>query len=90
MWDSEKGTVLNVEDDGVGIPPDLIPKIFDPLFTTKSRGMGLGLVVARRMVEAQGGSLDLNSNSGKGTIAVIRMPYLPDAVSITGNGIPRP
>ncbi len=87
---SEKGMVLNVEDDGVGIPPDLIPKIFDPLFTTKSRGMGLGLVVARRMVEAQGGSLDLNSNSGKGTIAVIRMPHLPDEVSITGNGIPSP
>ncbi len=87
---SEKGMVLNVEDDGVGIPPDLIPKIFDPLFTTKSRGMGLGLVVARRMVEAQGGSLDLNSNAGKGTIAVIRMPHLPDAVSITGNCIPSP
>lgn len=86
-FSSEKGMVLNVEDDGVGIPSDLIPKIFNPLFTTKPKGMGLGLVVARRMVEAQGGSLDLNSNAGKGTIAVIRMPHLPDALLFTGNGI---
>ena len=87
---SEKGVVLNVEDEGVGIPPDLISKIFNPLFTTKSKGMGLGLVVARRMVEAQGGSLDLNSNAGKGTIAVIRMPHLSDAHSITVNCISSP
>lgn len=71
---SEEGTILNIRDTGEGIPPELISKIFNPLFTTKSKGMGLGLVVGKRLTETQGGSLEISSVIGKGTVAVIRMP----------------
>lgn len=71
---SKEDTTLNITDTGEGIHPDHISKIFDPLFTTKSKGMGMGLVVSKRLVESQGGSLNISSVVGKGTIVEIRMP----------------
>ncbi|VVB72970.1 Methanogenesis regulatory histidine kinase FilI [uncultured archaeon] len=71
---SEEGTVLKIKDTGTGIPPELISKVFTPLFTTKSRGIGMGLVIVKRLVEAQGGSINMESVMGKGTVAIIRMP----------------
>jgi len=71
---SEGNAILNIRDTGAGISPELVPKIFDPLFTTKSRSMGMGLFVAKRLVEAQGGRLNINSVMGKGTVAIVRMP----------------
>ena len=71
---SEEGTALCIRDTGDGIPPEILPKIFNPLFTTKSKGMGLGLVVSKRLTEAQGGSLEISSVIGEGTVAVIQMP----------------
>ena len=47
--------VVSVEDDGPGVPPELVPKIFDPYFSTKSTGTGLGLAIARKAVEEHGG-----------------------------------
>jgi nitrogen fixation/metabolism regulation signal transduction histidine kinase len=49
--------VVSVEDSGPGVPPDLIPKIFDPYFSTKSSGTGLGLAIARKAVEEHGGTV---------------------------------
>ncbi len=51
---------LHVEDDGPGVPPGLRSKIFEPLFTTRARGIGLGLAVSRSLAEANGGALELD------------------------------
>src|SRR6185369_5948661 len=49
--------VISIEDDGPGVPPELLPKIFDPYFSTKSSGTGLGLAIARKAIEEHGGSV---------------------------------
>jgi signal transduction histidine kinase len=49
--------VISVEDDGPGVPPEVLPKIFDPYFSTKSTGTGLGLAIARKAIEDHGGSI---------------------------------
>jgi signal transduction histidine kinase len=49
--------VVSVEDNGPGVPPEVLPRIFDPYFSTKSAGTGLGLAIARKAVEEHGGSV---------------------------------
>jgi signal transduction histidine kinase len=66
--------VITVEDTGVGIPEEVRPKLFTPLFTTKARGQGFGLAVIKRMTEALGGSVTFESEVGKGTKFVVRFP----------------
>jgi len=61
-------------DTGVGIPSDVLPKLWKPLFTTKARGMGFGLAICKRLVEAHDGSITLESSIGKGTIVRIILP----------------
>jgi len=57
--------VVSVEDNGPGVPPELLPRIFDPYFSTKSAGTGLGLAIARKAIEEHGGSLHAeNLNPG--------------------------
>jgi len=63
-----------VRDTGAGIAPEIIGRIFDPFFTTKAQGQGLGLPVCRRLVEAQGGSIDVISQVGVGTTFTFRIP----------------
>ncbi len=63
-----------VEDTGMGIPDEIMPKIFTPLFTTKSKGQGFGLAVCKRVIEAQGGSINFESKVGKGTKFTITLP----------------
>lgn len=65
---------ITVSDDGVGIPVDLQEQVFDPLFSTRSDGTGLGLTVARRIAEAHGGSIELESQPGTGTRVTVRLP----------------
>jgi two-component system, chemotaxis family, CheB/CheR fusion protein len=65
---------IDVGDTGVGIPEEVKPKLFIPLFTTKSRGQGFGLAVCKRVIEAQGGTIDFISQEGKGTTFTIRLP----------------
>ena len=55
-----------VEDTGVGIPKDVSPKLFTPLFTTKAKGQGFGLAVVKRMTEALGGTVTFESEVGRG------------------------
>ena len=61
-------------DTGSGIPKEIIEKIWTPLFTTKAKGMGLGLAICKRMVEAHGGSVFAKSKVGKGTTFTIKIP----------------
>ena len=63
-----------VADTGEGIPPENIRKLFQPLFTTKARGIGLGLVVSRNLVEANGGTIKVESKLGEGTAFVVTLP----------------
>jgi len=63
-------------DTGPGIPPENLARIFDPLFTTKAKGIGLGLVVSKRFAERQGGRLEVESVPGEGAMFTV---YLPQA-----------
>jgi signal transduction histidine kinase len=65
---------ISVADTGVGIPDDVKPKLFTPLFTTKSRGQGFGLAVCKRVLEAQGGTISFESQIGKGTKFTVELP----------------
>jgi signal transduction histidine kinase len=63
-----------VRDNGPGIDPQIQDKIFTPFFTSKQTGTGLGLAIVRKLVEAHGGSIDLNSGPGEGTEFVLVFP----------------
>ena len=62
------------QDDGPGIPPELMVKIFDPFFTTKEKGTGLGLSVVYGIVDRHKGHVSVDSDPGKGTRFTIRLP----------------
>ncbi|MGB7555334.1 MAG: ATP-binding protein [Candidatus Korobacteraceae bacterium] len=70
----EDDVLITVADEGKGIPPQNLPNIFRPFFTTKGHGTGLGLSLARRMVEAHGGHIDVTSVVGKGTQFRVELP----------------
>ena len=59
--------IIEIEDNGKGIPPQEINKIFDPFYTTKEEGTGLGLSLARQIINAHGGDIDIESEVNKGT-----------------------
>jgi two-component system sensor kinase FixL len=64
-------------DTGPGIPADIRDKIFTPFFTTKIRGTGLGLPTAKRLVEAQGGTIAIDCPTSGGTTVIVQLPVLP-------------
>ncbi len=71
----EGGSVrVEIRDTGGGIPVDVLPRIFDPYFTTKGRGTGLGLAIVQQIVESHGGSVRIESSPGEGTKVTLRFP----------------
>ena len=64
---------LAIEDTGAGIPADILPKVFEPLFSTKSFGTGLGLPMVKQIIEQHGGSIAIASEAGKGTRVTVRL-----------------
>ena len=66
--------LVEISDTGVGIPPELMDKIFTPYFTTKSRGTGLGLALANQIARVHGGKLEIQSLPGKGTTVRVYLP----------------
>jgi signal transduction histidine kinase len=72
--DADGAHVIEIKDTGSGIPQENLQRIFDPLFTTKTKGQGLGLAVCRRLVEAQGGSITVESKLGEGTTFTVKLP----------------
>ena len=76
--------VIQVRDNGPGIPLDIRNQVFEPFFTTKARGGGLGLPIARRTAELHGGSLTLKCPEGGGTVVTMKLPLRPVASENTG------
>ena len=76
MSTSQEGRMclIIISDTGVGIPEEIRSRIFEPNFSTKSEGMGIGLAIARRVVEDHGGIITCQSEQGKGTTFEIRLP----------------
>ena len=75
--DGRHGTAYSaVIDTGVGIPPDLRDKIFQPNFSTKTSGAGLGLAIARKTLEELNGEIDFETREGVGTTFWIRLPLV--------------
>ena len=68
---------ITFTDSGVGISADILAKIFSPLTTTKAKGMGLGLAICKRIVDAHGGKIAVESTVGKGTTFAITLPIKP-------------
>jgi PAS domain S-box-containing protein len=76
-WDEpNRKVVLQVQDEGVGIPPENLPHITDPFFSTRhdSGGVGLGLAISSRIIKEQGGTLNFSSEPGIGTKAEVLLP----------------
>jgi two-component system, NtrC family, nitrogen regulation sensor histidine kinase NtrY len=65
---------ITVADDGSGIPAELLPRIFEPRFSTTTSGSGLGLAIVRRLVEGWGGRVEVESEVGRGTTVVVALP----------------
>ncbi len=71
----EEGTVVvTIWDDGRGMTPDRLERVFEPLFTTRPGGTGLGLTIALRIATAHGGSIRLASEPDRGTTVEVRLP----------------
>jgi two-component system, sporulation sensor kinase E len=68
---------ITFSDTGMGMTKETLEKLWAPLFTTKAKGMGLGLAICKRIVEAHGGSISVESVVGKGTTFAITIPIKP-------------
>jgi signal transduction histidine kinase len=66
--------VIDVADNGPGVPPELSDRIYDPFFTTKVKGTGLGLGIVRKIVDAHDGRIDLHSSPDTGTRFRVTLP----------------
>ncbi|HWC76647.1 MAG TPA: ATP-binding protein, partial [Blastocatellia bacterium] len=69
---------VNVRDTGVGISEEAIGKIFEPYFSTKQSGFGLGLAVTKKIVEEHNGSIEVTSEIDHGTTFTVRIPAAED------------
>jgi PAS domain S-box-containing protein len=73
----KKGEVhISIKDNGTGITPHDMPKLFTPLFTTKVHGIGLGLATSKKLAEANGGRIEVSSKPGEGSIFTLALPAL--------------
>lgn len=75
---------LRVEDEGPGIPPDKIPRIFEPFYSEKPRGVGLGLSICHRIVTAHNGTIHIGARHGGGAAFVLRFPSAREAGNAAG------
>jgi len=87
---------LSVKDTGVGIPKEIIRKVFDPFFSTKSMGQGLGLATSYSIIKRHGGCIDIESEPGRGSKFTVYLPAIIESPTVlsedvamihTGNGL---
>jgi signal transduction histidine kinase len=77
---------VTFQDTGGGIPPENMSKVFDPYFTTKETGSGLGLLIVRRIVREHGGEIDIVNNQGRGLELTIRLPLRDRRIRMLSEG----
>ena len=70
--------LITIKDNGIGIKEETLPKIFEPYFTTKRHGTGLGLTNVARIIEAHNGNINIESEYGKGTKVIIKLPLMQE------------
>jgi signal transduction histidine kinase len=74
LKDAMRGVAITVRDTGSGIAPEDLPKVFEPFFTSKPGGTGLGLAVVKKAIDAHGGTVEIASRSREGTLVTIWLP----------------
>jgi two-component system, NtrC family, sensor kinase len=72
-----------IRDDGMGISPEILPRLFEPFLTTKEigRGVGLGLAISRSILERHSGNIEVQSEVGRGTTFTVTLPWYPEKES---------
>ncbi len=86
-WSLNRRVKVEIEDTGSGIPPSEADKVFNPFFTTKAGGTGLGLALAHKIIEDHGGTISFQSTSGVGTTFRVVLPLTPTPhVEMRGDG----
>jgi signal transduction histidine kinase len=78
--------IVSFTDTGGGIPAESLSRVFEPYFTTKTSGSGLGLLIVRRIVREHGGEMSIESTEGKGLTLTIRLPYIDKRVRMLEAG----
>jgi signal transduction histidine kinase len=83
----QQSAVLDVMDEGEGIPAELLPRIFDLYFTTKPKGSGIGLAMTYRILQMHGGAMEVRSNANpiaadRGTTFTLRLPLASSAAEV--------
>jgi len=81
------GAALDIRDTGSGMRKEVLQKVFEPFYTTRERGTGLGLAIVRRIVENQGGRIQLESEPGQGTVVAVWLSTSPRKESITAHAV---
>lgn len=74
LGNREERVELRISDSGIGIAADLLPQVFYPYFTTKQGGTGIGLAISQKIIIDHGGSIEMESEPGKGTTVIILLP----------------
>ncbi|MFK7736217.1 MAG: nitrogen regulation protein NR(II) [Pirellulaceae bacterium] len=74
VFRSEDWQVIDIQDHGVGMSPEVAARVFEPFFTTKQKGTGLGLAICRRIIDAHNGMIEVQSTPGMGSTVSIRLP----------------
>jgi PAS domain S-box-containing protein len=84
--DKKHCVTIRISDNGIGIPKENLKRVFDPFFTTKAAGsgVGLGLSLCQRIIMANGGNIGIESEAGKGTCVVIKMPVMESMQHMVG------
>lgn len=74
VWDDDSFVFVSVADTGPGIPADVLGKVFDPFYSTKDSGTGLGLTIVHRIIDQHGGRIEVESSPGEGTTFTVALP----------------
>ena len=74
-WESEAGPIIEVRDEGIGIPEERLPRLGEPFYSNKEKGTGMGLMKSFKIMERHGGTIEFESEEGKGTTARVRLPH---------------